>query len=337
MPIPSIWFLSPWKTGLFWAAFLDTPEGRRLIADNINQFGTPTKLKEFVSGKGDANFNGKDHKLEGELTFEEWADYVSDYKNSRDNPGDMGRRLDNIADLSGKPGWKETIKGKVREIQDAPDASGGADKQDSTPGATAPSKDAAAASEDKAASETEPPEITKFREDLLKTDHPADEIMLKRTEQLTRDEVSTLTGRRIEMPPGLTRSSDMAEKQVAFFDHFFGNSPDGPIPTQPTAPRVPGGVDLTDALKQIGGRVAQAAAGDSRLDGAIRSLQGGLNRMADDVRVSDGRAAARTVMPEGVLREDGAFGPKTRLALKQSLVTLGPDRVERGLRPFLRF
>jgi GH24 family phage-related lysozyme (muramidase) len=185
--------------------------------------------------------------------------------------------------------------------------------------------------------ETEPPDITKFRKDLLKTDPPADEIMLKRTEQLTRDEVSTLTGRRIEMPPGLTRSSDMAEKQVAFFDHFFGNSPDGPIPTQPTAPRVPGGVDLTDALKQIGGRVAQAAAGDSRLDGAIRSLQGGLNRMADDVRVSDGRAAARTVVPEGVLREDGAFGPKTRLALKQSLVTLGPDRVERGLRPFLRF
>ena len=164
--------------------------------------------------------------------------------------------------------------------------------------------------------------------------------MLKRTEQLTRDEVSTLTGRRIEMPPGLTRSSDMAEKQFAFFDHFFGNSPDGPIrpiPTQPTAPRVPGGVNLTDALRQIGGRVAQAAAGGSRLDGAIRSLQGGLNQMADEVRVSDGRAAARTVVPEGVLREDGAFGPKTRLALKQSLVTLGPDRVELGLRPFLRF
>ena len=59
--------------------------------------------------------------------------------------------------------------------------------------------------------------------------------------------------------------------------------------------------------------------------------------MADDVRVSDGRAAARTVVPESVLREDGAFWPKTRLALKQSLVTLGPDRVELGLRPFLRF
>ena len=142
------------------------------------------------------------------------------------------------------------------------------------------------------------------------------------------------------MPPGLTQSSDMAETQFAFFDHFFGNSPDGPIrpiPTQPTAPRVPGGVNLTDALRQIGGRVAQAAAGDSRLDGAIGSLQGGLNRMADEVRVSDGRAAARTVVPEGVLREDGAFWPKTRLALKQSLVTLGPDRVELGLRPFLRF
>ena len=109
----------------------------------------------------------------------------------------MGRRLDNIADLSGKPGWKETIKGKVREIRDAPDASGGADKKDGAPGATAPSKDGAAASEDKAASETEPPEIAKLREDLLKPNDPADEIMLKHTEQLTRDEVSTLTGRRI--------------------------------------------------------------------------------------------------------------------------------------------
>jgi hypothetical protein len=84
--------------------FLDTPEGRRLIADNINQFGEPTKLKEFVSGSGDANFNGKDHKLDGDLTFDKWADYVSDYKNSQNNPGDMKRRLDNIADLSGKPG-----------------------------------------------------------------------------------------------------------------------------------------------------------------------------------------------------------------------------------------
>ncbi|MDP6774292.1 MAG: hypothetical protein QGI63_08485 [Rhodospirillales bacterium] len=205
-----------------------------------------------------------------------------------------------------------------------------------------PSKDGAA-SQDKAASkaeESEPPEIAKFRQNLLKPNDPADEIMLKRTDQLTEDEVSTLTGRRIEMPPGQTRGSDMAEKQFAFFKHFFGDSSGGPIrpiPTQPTAPRVPGGIDLGDALTRIGGRVAQAAAGDSRLDGAIRGLQGGLNQMADEVRVSDGWAASRTVVPEGVLREDGAFGPKTRLALKQSLVTLGPDRVERALRPFLRF
>ncbi|HJO71897.1 MAG: hypothetical protein QF450_07155 [Rhodospirillales bacterium] len=45
----------------------------------------------------------------------------------------------------------------------------------------------------------------------------------------------------------------------------------------------------------------------------------------------------RTVVLEGVLREGGAFGPKTRLALKQSLVTLVPDRLERVLRPFLQF
>ncbi|MDP6774554.1 MAG: hypothetical protein QGI63_09805, partial [Rhodospirillales bacterium] len=168
--------------------FLDTPEGRRLVADNINQFGEPDKLKEFVSGKGKANFNGKDHKLDGDLTFDKWADYVSDYKNSRENPGDMKRRLDNIADLSGKLGWKETIKGKVREIRDAPDASGGADKKDDAPGAAAPSQDGAAASpdkgapeSDKAASNSEPPEIAKFRQNLLKPNDPADEIMLKRT------------------------------------------------------------------------------------------------------------------------------------------------------------
>ncbi|HJO73092.1 MAG TPA: hypothetical protein QGG32_09635 [Rhodospirillales bacterium] len=96
-----------------------------------------------------------------------------------------------------------------------------------------------------------------------------------------------------------------------------------------------GGIDLGDALRWLGGRVAQAAAG--RLDGAVRGLQGGLNELADEVRVSDGSVAARTVVPEGVLREDGAFGPKTRVALKQSLLTLDPERVERALRPFLRF
>ena len=321
--------------------FLDTPEGRRLVADNVNQFGEPTKLKEFVSGSGKANFNGKDHILEGDLTFKDWADYVSGYKHSQENPEDMERRLDNIADLSGKPGWKATIKGKVREIREAPDASGGVDKKDGEP-AAAPSKDGAASRDKEAseASETESPEIIKFREDLLKPNDPADEIMLKRTTQLTEDEVSVLTGRRIEMPPGQTRGADMAEKQFAFFKHFFGDSTGGavrPIPTQPTAPRVPGGVDLGDALKRVGGRVAQAAAGESRLDGAVRGLQGGLNELADKVRVRDGSAAARTVVPEGVLREDGMFGPKTRLALKQSLVTLGADRVERALRPFLRF
>ena len=202
----------------------------------------------------------------------------------------------------------------------------------------APPQDGAA-SRDKGASEPEPPEVRKFREDVLKPNDPADEIMLKRTEQLTKDEVGTLTGHRIGMPSRLTRGHDIAEKEFAFDEHFFGNSPGGPIrpiPTQPTAPRVPGGVDLKEALRRVGGRVAQAAAG-SRLDGAVRGLQGGLNQLADEVRVRDGRAAARTVVPEGVLREDGAFGPKTRLALKQSLVTLGPDRVERGLRPFLRF
>ena len=49
--------------------------------------------------------------------------------------------------------------------------------------------------------------MRKFREDLLKPDDPADEIMLKRTEQLTEDEVSTLTGHRIDMPRGLTRGT----------------------------------------------------------------------------------------------------------------------------------
>ena len=319
--------------------FLDTPEGRRLVADNINQFGTPTKLKEFVSGQGKANFNGKDHMLEGELTFDKWADYVGDYDQFQKRPDILKRRLDTIADLSGKPGWKGFIAAKEREILSRPDKPADAKNETpKSPGADAPSQNGAA-SEDKGAAETEPPEVRKFREDLLKPNDPADEIMLKRTEQMTKDEASTLTGHRIGMPSGLTRGHDMAEKEFAFIDHFYGNSPGGPIrpiPAQPTAPRVPGGVDLGEALRRVGGRVAQAAAG-SRMDGAVRGLQGGLNKLADEVHERDGRAAARTVVPEGVLREDGAFGPKTRLALKQSLVTLGPDRVERALRPFLRF
>ena len=92
---------------------------------------------------------------------------------------------------------------------------------------------AAAASPDKEASEPEPPEVRKFREDLLKSNDPADEIMLKRTEQLTKDEAGTLTGHRIGMPSRLTRGHDIAEKEFAFDEHFFGNSPGGPIRPHP--------------------------------------------------------------------------------------------------------
>ena len=90
-----------------------------------------------------------------------------------------------------------------------------------------------AASPDKKTSETESPDIAKFREDLLKPDHPVDEIMLKRTEQLTEDEAKALTIRRIEMPPGLTRSDDMAEKEFAFIDHYLRQQPGRPHTAHP--------------------------------------------------------------------------------------------------------
>ena len=79
--------------------WLTSSTGRRALADNINQFGEPNRLKEFVAGRV-ARFNGKDHKLEGDLTSEKFVEYVRGYKYFEEYPQDLRRRLGGIAEAA---------------------------------------------------------------------------------------------------------------------------------------------------------------------------------------------------------------------------------------------
>ena len=82
--------------------WLTSPTGRRALADNINQFGEPNSLKEFVAGRV-ARFNGKDHELDGNLTTEKYVDYVRGYTHFQKHPKDMARRLGEVSKLAGDP------------------------------------------------------------------------------------------------------------------------------------------------------------------------------------------------------------------------------------------
>ena len=99
--------------------WLTSPTGRRALADNINQFGEPNRLKTFVSG-GTARFNGKNHKLEGKLTTEKFVAYVRDYKYFQEHPKDLKRRLGGIAKAVNNPALDAAAEEAFYEIKFGP-------------------------------------------------------------------------------------------------------------------------------------------------------------------------------------------------------------------------
>ena len=96
-------------------AFLDTPIGFALTVDNNNQFGSPTRLGEFMSGKGATFFGGRPHVLEGPMTVEKFLSFTGDYKHSREYPFDPQRRLSAIAELYNEPGLKAAADFRAEE------------------------------------------------------------------------------------------------------------------------------------------------------------------------------------------------------------------------------
>ncbi|MCZ6607786.1 MAG: hypothetical protein O7A64_08990 [Alphaproteobacteria bacterium] len=159
------------------------------------------------------------------------------------------------------------------------------------------------------------PDARKFLDDVVKPGSPADEILLKPVARWTDDELGVVMGTRLDLPSGHPERNRMADKETEFFKRFHGVGATPPIPKDPTPARAPDGGDLTSALRRVGAHVVRAAGRDG-LPPALSDLQRGINFKRD-------AATALTV--------DGAFGPRTRSALRRATADLGSAGVERLL------
>lgn len=193
------------------------------------------------------------------------------------------------------------------------------------------------------------PEAKAFMSDLLKPGRPVDEIRLKRPEDLTESEVKEIMIARMDAPTEDERQA-VADVEKAFFDDKFGTDPaefdargrmiepepKKPINKEPVPIRTADGRPLEAALKRIGRKVIRNAETDG-FASAVRGLQGGLN-ILDEVwtppivpeeRPQPRRPGVFTIVPR--LKEDGVFGPKTRMGLKRAVIALGAPKVEEGI------
>ncbi len=86
-------------------AFLSSDLGKVAVADFINQFGPPNKLKSFVQG-GRASLQGGPQQLRpGQtLDFNRWLAYVGATGQFRKNPNQMGNRLTSALKTLGAAG-----------------------------------------------------------------------------------------------------------------------------------------------------------------------------------------------------------------------------------------
>ncbi len=190
---------------------------------------------------------------------------------------------------------------------------------------------------DEDAIEDDPPEVKKFMKDLTKPDRPIDEVLLKKPETWTGQEVKDVMAERNRRPGHDPEFDEIVDKERAWFSHFYGGGPAKtdetgriiepqpivPIPNKPTKPKDADGSDLADSLKRLGNHVAGAAKADG-LASTIKALQGGLNII--------NRERAKKERPSfSMLKEDGLFGTKTKSALKKTAAKHGAARAEEGL------
>ncbi len=85
-------------------AFVESMEGRLLLADFRNQFGPFTDVKKFLAGEK-VTFEFKDAggktvtkevQIEGEFTVEQWEKYLGSTKHGSNHPKDVERRQGNV-------------------------------------------------------------------------------------------------------------------------------------------------------------------------------------------------------------------------------------------------
>ncbi len=184
----------------------------------------------------------------------------------------------------------------------------------------------------------DPEEFHAFIKELTRVDHPAEEILLKSPKTWTHDEMIQVKKHHSVLPANDPRGKDMDRRIGAWFSHVYSDEPVkhdamgrmidpkpvNPPPSKPLALRNADGHDLKAGLRRIGARIL-AAAKDSGMGDAVKSLQGGLNKL-ERWRQAESNSKRETSSPP--LKEDGVLGPKTKTALKKILAKHGTAQAE---------
>jgi len=191
-------------------------------------------------------------------------------------------------------------------------------------------------------------EARAFLRDVVKPGSDVDEILLKRPNQVTENEVRQVMAERMRTPDG-PRLDEMARFERAFFSANFGDgpaeadatgrlrpvAPRNPLPVEPAAPKTADGVSLEGALKRIGGEVIRGADLDGGLAPRIRALQEGLNILNANQENIVARGQEQKPPPHiptaPKVKTDGQFGPKSRGALRRVIAGLGAPKVSEAL------
>ena len=203
------------------------------------------------------------------------------------------------------------------------------------------------------------PEMAAFTKTLFARDDEAEEIALKPVSTWTEAEQAKVGTKVFGLPQNDPRQEALDGLRAKWFRHVYGDGkaefdefgrmkePQAkvPIPHDATPARMPDGNPLTDGLTRIA-KMIRDRSRDGGVAPSVKTLQSGINLVADARREENlpgplapqqlEREMARrdrmalAIRASQPLKEDGAFGPKTRLGLKRTLVDRGPGKVEEG-------
>ena len=182
-------------------------------------------------------------------------------------------------------------------------------------------------------------ESRKLLAELTKVDHPAEDILYKKPETWTEDEMKQVKKFRFSLTPSDPRFEDIAQRENAWFRHVYTDNPAkpdatgrinepqpvNPIPKKAAPVKDADGIDFMSGLKRINKRIAHAAKMSGGTSPAVKSFQRGLNMTAQ------AGADAKDTPSFHTLKEDGVLGAKTRNAVKRTMADQGTAHAENAL------
>ena len=182
-------------------------------------------------------------------------------------------------------------------------------------------------------------ESRKLLAELTKVDHPAEDILYKKPETWTEDEMKQVKKFRFSLTPSDPRFEDIAQRENDWFRHVYTDNPAkpdatgrinepqpvNPIPKKAAPVKDADGIDFMSGLKRINKRIAHAAKMSGGTSPAVKSFQRGLNMTAQ------AGADAKDTPSFHTLKEDGVLGAKTRNAVKRTMADQGTAHAENAL------